>query len=426
MKDKLINLLKILGPGIIFASICIGETHLALIPYAGALYGFALLWMIVFVHLVYYPIFEYGSRYAVATGEALFDGYKKTKAGRFFIWVGLVVSFIVAPLYMASLLGLTGSVLYAAFPAVDFRIWCVLFYVLTVALVLGNKYKAIEGISKILVLIIVLTAAIAFIISPPPAGDFFSGLIPSIPAVAGVMIVVVAILRVPTDPSVSIFISEWAKEKRLEWLSGKSEKEEKQVLLEPLRKSIFDMRIGMLLSCIVGIIFLSVGATVLKPSGIIPKGVAVALKLSEMYTQTIGRWIFPLFLLCMFAAFWGGYVAAMDGIYRIWRKIIQLLFNPEEKKLKTFGVLYLLLVTTVGLLMATIIQRPMFMVLLAVSISLINYPGTYAMVIYCNVKLIDKKFRPGKLNLTLATLGFCTGVFGLILMILVRVLKVIQ
>ena len=70
MKDKLINLLKILGPGIIFASICIGETHLALIPYAGALYGFALLWMIVFVHLVYYPIFEYGSRYAVATGEA--------------------------------------------------------------------------------------------------------------------------------------------------------------------------------------------------------------------------------------------------------------------------------------------------------------------------------------------------------------------
>lgn len=426
MKESIKKILKLLGPGIIFASLCIGETHLALLPYAGALYGHSLLWMVIMVHLLYYPIFEYGPRYAVATGETLFDGYARLKVGRFFLWYSLILFFVIPPLYMASLLGLTGSVLKAAFPAVDFRIWCLLAYIMTVGIVLAGKYKAIERISKIIVLIISLTAVIAFAASPPPPEEFFSGILPTIPAVAGIWIVVVAVLRVPSDPISSIFLSEWAKEKREDWLSGHDEKDGKKILLNSLKKSIFDIRLGMILSCLVGIIFLSIGATVLHPSGIVPKGIDISLKLSEMYTQTIGRWIFPLFILCLFAAFWGGYVAAMDGMYRLWRRLIERLFKPREETLNKIGVVYILLITTAGFLMATIIQRPMFMVLLAVSFSLINYPGTYALVIYCVTRLIDKEFRPGKLNLTLASLGLCLGITGLVLLVLVRVLKVIN
>jgi hypothetical protein len=33
----------------------------------------------------------------------------------------------------------------------------------------------------------------------------------------------------------------------------------------------------------------------------------VSLKLSEIYTQTMGDWIFPVFMAALFAAFWGGY-----------------------------------------------------------------------------------------------------------------------
>lgn len=60
MKERIISILKILGPGMIFASLVIGETHLALQAYAGALYGMAFLWLIVLVHIVYYPIYENG------------------------------------------------------------------------------------------------------------------------------------------------------------------------------------------------------------------------------------------------------------------------------------------------------------------------------------------------------------------------------
>ena len=424
MKDKIINMLKILGPGIIFASLCIGETHLALLAYSGALYGHAFLWMVIMVHLVYYPNYEYGPRYAVATGETLIDGYAKIKLGKFLLWVFVLLMFVTPPMIMSSLLGLTGSVLYAAFPKVSFTIWCILTYIITVGIVIGGRYKFIERINKSLVLIIVLVSVFAFTESIPSPGEFFSGLIPTIPVAAGVMVVFVAILRVPTDPASSIFLSEWAQQKRNEWIENPADSKSKNVLLNSLKKSIFDIRLGFFLSCLVGIIFLSIGATVLRPLGIVPEGIDVSLKLSEIYTQTIGKWVFPLFILMLFSAFWGGYVSAMDGILRLFKNLIPRLFPIHDKSNEKIGIVYILLVTTAGLFLATVIQRPMFMVLLAVSLGLINYPLIFGLNIYCVTKLVDKEFRPGKLNLFLATLGFIVGVGGFILLVLVRVFKI--
>ncbi|MCJ7771509.1 MAG: hypothetical protein MUP22_00070, partial [Desulfobacterales bacterium] len=281
-----------------------------------------------------------------------------------------------------------------------------------------------ERISKLLVLIIVLVSVLAFTASIPSPGEFFSGLVPTIPAAAGVMVVFVAILRVPTDPASSIFLSEWAQQKRKEWIENPADSKAKNVLLNSLKKSIFDIRLGFFLSCLVGVIFLSIGATVLRPLGIVPEGINVSLKLSEIYTQTIGKWIFPLFILMIFSAFWGGYVSAMDGILRLFKNLIPRLFPIHDKNNEKIGIFYILLVTTAGLLLATIIQRPMFMVLLAVSLGLINYPLIFGLNIYCVTKLVDKEFRPGKLNLLLATLGFIVGVGGFILLVLVRVLKI--
>ena len=424
MKQKLIDLFRLLGPGIIFASLCIGETHFALLTYAGSLYGHALLWMVLMVHLFYYPVFEFGTRYAVATGETLIDGYTRTKAGRVLLWVFLVLMFVTPPLIMGSLVGLTGSVLYAAFPWLSFRIWCLIAFVVTLVIVLSGRYKVIEGINKILILIIIAVALTAFLISPPDPGDFFSGLVPSVPAVAGVMVVVVAILRVPTDPAASIFLSEWAHEKRSEWLAG--EEEGKTILLKTLKKSIFDIRLGVIISCIVGVIFLSVGATVLKPRGVVPEGIEVTLKLSEIYTETLGNWIFPVFIVAIFAAFWGGYVSAMDGILRLFKNVILRLFSPTESTHQKISVGFIILVTVAGLLMATLIQRPMFMVLLALSLSLINYPLIFIMNTYCVTRQVDEAFRPGKISLFLVSGGFILGIAGLVLLILVRVLKVIN
>ncbi len=418
MLKKMKNFLLILGPGILWATIAIGETHLALLPYAGALFGMSVLWIVVLVHVLYYPNFEYGQRYAVATGESLLDGYGRTKFRKPILWFFLILSFVTPPLLMASLGGLSGSALYAAFPKLGFNTWCFITFAFTLLLILSGHYKVIERIAKVLTLVIVVIALFAFFTSPPSPHDFLSGLVPQYVATAAFMLVMVAILRMPTDPIVSIFVSKWAQQKRVEWGDNK------ETLVSSLKKSILDMRTGFIVSFLVAAIFLSLGATVLKPLGIVPENIDISVKLGEIYTRSFGAWIFPIFIIAAFAAFWGTYMGAMDGIFRLCGNVIERLFNTNEKTTRLISSIYISVVAFAGILMATIIQRPVALVLLAVSMGLIYYPVIFGMNIYCVTKLVDKEFRPGKLNLTIAVLGFFLGLSALVLLILVRVLKV--
>jgi Mn2+/Fe2+ NRAMP family transporter len=57
--------------------VAIGQTHVILATYAGARFGFSLLWVILLAHVFTYPVFEYGPRYAVATGGSLIDAYMR-------------------------------------------------------------------------------------------------------------------------------------------------------------------------------------------------------------------------------------------------------------------------------------------------------------------------------------------------------------
>ena len=69
--------LKKLGPGLLFAGAAIGVSHLVQSTRAGADFGWGLLWALFLVNLFKYPFFQFGPRYALATGESLLDGYYK-------------------------------------------------------------------------------------------------------------------------------------------------------------------------------------------------------------------------------------------------------------------------------------------------------------------------------------------------------------
>ena len=75
------RILKSLGPGLLFAGAAIGVSHLVQSTRAGADFGFGLLWAILIAALFKYPFFQFGPRYAAATGETLLDGYKKLGSG---------------------------------------------------------------------------------------------------------------------------------------------------------------------------------------------------------------------------------------------------------------------------------------------------------------------------------------------------------
>ena len=74
-----------LGPGLLFAGAAIGVSHLVQSTRAGADYGWGLLWALLLVNLFKYPFFQFGPRYALATGESLLDGY--FKLGKIYLWL---------------------------------------------------------------------------------------------------------------------------------------------------------------------------------------------------------------------------------------------------------------------------------------------------------------------------------------------------
>ncbi|MBT8303200.1 MAG: divalent metal cation transporter, partial [Bacteroidia bacterium] len=73
--------IKKLGPGLLFAGAAIGVSHLVQSTRAGADFGFGLLWALILVNIFKYPFFQFGPRYASATGESLLHGYKKLGKG---------------------------------------------------------------------------------------------------------------------------------------------------------------------------------------------------------------------------------------------------------------------------------------------------------------------------------------------------------
>ncbi|HHL52158.1 MAG TPA: divalent metal cation transporter, partial [Flammeovirgaceae bacterium] len=84
MNARLKKFFRVLGPGILFASTCIGVSHLVQSTRAGADYRFALLWAIILANIFKYPFFEFAVRYTSATGRSIIDGY--ARKGRWIVW----------------------------------------------------------------------------------------------------------------------------------------------------------------------------------------------------------------------------------------------------------------------------------------------------------------------------------------------------
>ena len=57
------NILKSLGPGLLFAGAAVGVSHLVYSTKGGAMYGFGLLWLVLMANIFKYPFFEFGPRY---------------------------------------------------------------------------------------------------------------------------------------------------------------------------------------------------------------------------------------------------------------------------------------------------------------------------------------------------------------------------
>ena len=162
MESNLKRSLKALGPGILFASTCIGVSHLVQSTRAGADFGFQLVAFILLANLFKYPFFEFGSRYAAATKKNLLEGY--LAEGKWVLWVYFILSltsmftvtaavtFVTAGMFN----NLTGITLDPVYVSGLILVFC------TLVLALG-KYGVLDSMLKVIGSVLLISTIVAFI-----------------------------------------------------------------------------------------------------------------------------------------------------------------------------------------------------------------------------------------------------------------------
>lgn len=380
MKKSLLNLL---GPGILFAGAAIGVSHLVQSTRAGADFGFGLLWALLLVHIIKYPFFQFGPRYATATGETLLDGYKR-------LGKGVLISYFILNLatmftIQAAVTIVTASLASNLFGiSLDLVAWSILIMLVSTVLLGIGKYKFLDNLMKYIIAILTISTIVAVNIAlvKTDKGFSFQQIIPSGTAQVTFLIAFLGWMPAPLD--ISIWHSLWSVEKDKTTF----------IKIKP-KQAIFDFNIGYIGALFLGVCFVMLGALVMYQSGesFSSKGTIFASQLINLYTKNLGEFSSVFIGVAAFTTMFSTTITTLDASPRAMEKSSFLLF-PRTIKL---GYWFWLVLLTLGtsVILYYFLSDMVFLVRIATVLSFLTAPF-YAILNYILItgKHTPKKYRP--------------------------------
>ena len=156
---KRINLSK-LGPGLLFAGAAIGVSHLVQSTRAGADYGWGLVWALLLINLFKYPFFQYGPRYAQATGETLLDGYYKL--GKGYLWAYFFVNLGTMFTIQSAVTVVTAGLASKLFGITnDIVTWSIIITLFCSFILILGKYQWLDKFIKVIMISLAVSSVLA-------------------------------------------------------------------------------------------------------------------------------------------------------------------------------------------------------------------------------------------------------------------------
>jgi Mn2+/Fe2+ NRAMP family transporter len=294
------------------AAAAVGVSHLVQSTKAGADFGLSLSWLIIVIAIIKYPAFRFGVDYSNHTGNSLVAGYKKQ--GRLAqAWLGLAF-FVDMFVATAALSLVTAGMLIATFdlPFTASQV-SVAVLVASALLLLNGSYAKSEGIIKVLVLIFTIFTVLSTLIVLPVLGSEGRDLFGSITLDQSMMLFVIAMAGwMPMPMTGSIFLSMWAKEKQSLQNNEGQGANSKSV-------AIMDLKFGWILTVVLALCFLILGAAVLFQTGheTPASAPAMAATLFKIFTSVIGDWAFPVIAATAITVMWSSVFSVIDVIPRL-------------------------------------------------------------------------------------------------------------
>ncbi len=393
--------LKILGPGLLYAGAAVGVSHLVQSTRAGAMFNFEFVWILIVANFLKYPFFDFGVRYATATGNNLIDGYKKT--GK---WAVVLYAFItvVSMFIIQAAVTIVAVSLFAFIFKVTIDLVTLSGYMLFISVVflaLG-RYSFLDKLMKFIIILLSLSTIIAVFsalgihkeVTPESLLHF------KWTSKADIFFLIAFVGWMPAPIDVSIWSSIWNIEKYKEL--GYTPK---------LKDALTEFRFSYIFTAVLALGFLSLGALVMYGTGetFSASGVKFSGQLISMYTKSIGNWSYWIISIAAFTTMFSTVITVLDAYSRVLTPLagylVPGLFKGVDSKKSIWlwlGVMFAGTMVIIGFLVSSMRQ----MVDLATTLSFITTPA----FAYINYKAVTdnhfpKEAQPGKFLKILSWIG---------------------
>lgn len=389
--------LKAMGPGAIMSAAIIGPGTVTTASAQGASYGYTALWIVALACVIAYFFQEPAARISIGCKESIMVGVRThiSPAAAKFLWIVIFVGSIA---FQAGNLGGASMALTYFFPGTGNLFWAIIMSAAAFIVVLLNRYRLIEGVNQILILLMVLAFVLTAFTSGPDLGSLVKeGFSFKIPGGNGIL--AVSLLATTVTPNLVLGYSSFLRKKYPNSLQPKRD----------IKLAKADLGLNMFVTFLITGSIVVCAGTLIHPLGIeIQSAADMAVQLSPL----LGRFAGILFSLGLWAA------AISSVLYQI--SIHNMLFPPafdlndDPKALHNRGVVAAVVLIPI-VIIALLDSSPVQLIITAQALNGIALPMVCIIVwMLCNTKkLLGSYVNNRRQNIIMGIVTCLTLLFAL-------------
>ena len=399
MIKKIKNIYKIFGPGILIATAAIGGSHLGSSTQAGALFGWSLAIFILLINFFKYPFFLANVQYTMATKKSLIEGY--ASLGNSWLWLFTILAVIAAVVNTAAVSMFAASLLGYFIPIkLTINILSFIIIFACILILIAGKYNLLNNVSKIIMITLSIATVVAVVmavtkdVNSALADDFIS---PSAWTIASLGFIVILTGWMPAPIEISSIGSIWLKNQI------------KQTNINA-KNALIDFNVGFIVTAILALFFLALGALVLHGSAYEFKdGIAFSHQLVTMYSTVIGDWSRLLIAFIAFACMFGTSITVIDGYGRAVAEAFSLIRKNRSASNRSVAI-WTIFISIIGFLIIIYFASSMRTML---DFAMILSFTTTPIFAFLNYKLVRSTKLPKELQngMFLNILSICGLIF---------------
>jgi Mn2+/Fe2+ NRAMP family transporter len=301
-----------------WAAAAVGVSHLVQSTRAGALAGFGLAGVVLLALVLKYPFFEYGPRYAAATGLSLVEGYRRV--GRWALWLYLGITLSTALIVQVAVVMFTAYLVKLVFglgwplPLVAGALCAV-----CAAILAAGRFGFLDRVIKLVMALLALSTLAAAVLTLSRADAPALALWPAggLDGPVSLAFLLALVGWMPSAIDISVWSSLWTLAK--DRASGERASPGAVLL---------DFRIGYVGTGILAFAFLTLGAAVMYGSGqaFSPRGTEFATQVVRLYTESLGVWTRPIVFTAVLTTMFSTSLTVIDGFPRAIDRALRVAF----------------------------------------------------------------------------------------------------